>query len=108
MKKDVIETILKQIIEIDEDTSGKIAEIESKMAAKEKELKRLLGEKEEALDRFRLKEGKRVYDEIMERAEEEKNGILAQGQEKAKAFDALLEKNRDRLREKVFEKLNLK
>ncbi|MBK5252125.1 MAG: hypothetical protein JJE29_05780 [Peptostreptococcaceae bacterium] len=108
LKKDTIESVLAEIIDIDEKMSKQLTEIESKFEEKEKELKRVLKGKEEVLDKERVLEGKRVYDEIMDRATAEKENILTRGRQKAEAFDALLGKNKEMLKEKAFVKLNLK
>lgn len=108
MKKDTIKSVLAEIIDIDEKMAKQLTDIESKFESKEKELKMLLRDREEALDKERVLEGKRVYDEIMDRAAKEKESILTRGRQKSEDFDVLLEENKEIIKEKVFVKLNLK
>lgn len=100
-----IESVLKMIIEIDNKTTEEISVTNSKIEQREKDLQTILRKRKEEIEETRQSEGKRIYDEIIAKAEEDKKAILSKCYEHTNELDSLLEENKKKLRDKVFEKL---
>ncbi len=101
----IIESILNIIVEIDSKTSEEINKTSTKLEEREKELQLILRNRLKETEEMRLSKGNEIYDELVSKAKEEKSAILSQCFEHTNELDNLLEENKEKLRDQVFEKL---
>ncbi|MBN2286611.1 MAG: hypothetical protein JXQ26_08160 [Tissierellales bacterium] len=105
MDKKVIEKVLNRIIEIDDKTLLYEEDIHHRIEQEKEFFKHYLKEQENKLLLLNEQEGKRIFDEVMSKAEEDATHLKLQYDERVTKIEKSFESNKDKVKNEILKQI---
>ncbi len=107
MDKKSIEQIVSKIIEMDRNMEQELLEIEEEIKVREKQLKSLVEDLKQDSDQLKIKQGKALYADTMEKAKREEAKIRKSGMEIMDKMEMIVDQKAETILRKAIRKTSL-